>query len=178
MKRLKNTKRGELSTDQIEKRFGEVTIELIKHAKVREIYLLDQQKRSLAYAITFFRFDKNNAEVARAHNIIKNGGMIGKTLREAGFVPERHLLWTGKVRLPKWLSNKFETPDEKAATQLLEFWITNKVGQRTLYAVIMEVLNPKYNIELSSSDVRYEVPKLGLTERIYLWRRGLKTLSN
>ena len=134
--------KNRLQSDKLEKAYGLIHAEVIKHNKhIREVFLSDGKGIKREYAITFFpdRVDKTLLQIDKK---IKSGGLIGKTFRASGYDIIKRRKKNFIIELPEWLKKEFLTNKNSAKASLYEFCVKKGSKALKVYGTIFEIYNP------------------------------------
>lgn len=136
------TTKNLLQSDKLEKAYGPVHGQVLKHNKhTREVFLSDEKGIKREYAITFFP-DKVDKTLLQIDKKIKNGGLIGKTFRDNGYDIIKRKKRNFTIELPEWLRKKFSTNKKSTKSSIYEFCVKKGSGALKVYGIIFEIYNP------------------------------------
>ena len=131
-----------LQTDKLEKDYGPIRAQVLRHSKhIREVFLVDQKGIKREYAMTFFP-EKPDKDLAVINRKIKNGGLIGKTFRDNGYDIIKRKKKNFTVELSMWLKKSFETNKISTKASFYEFCVKKGSGALNIYGTILEIYNP------------------------------------
>ncbi|OHB25327.1 MAG: hypothetical protein A2542_01835 [Parcubacteria group bacterium RIFOXYD2_FULL_52_8] len=134
-----------LHTDVLTDAYGPVHAEVVRHdAQIREVHIADAQGISRTYALTFFSFDRNDAELVAIDNEIQEGGLIGQTFRKYGYEIRKNVIDVVSMAIPQWLQEKFHTPEKFAKARLSEFYADKTGKPPIIYGTVVEVYTPDF----------------------------------
>ncbi len=150
-----------LHTDLLAERYGPVSIRLLRHDnEVREVHLIDRQRVSRTYAVTFLaspcpeEFTGIDAE-------IRDGAPIGSTFRKYGCEVRKNVLKALAVELPSWLRTEFAHSSPFAKAFIVEFLARIDARPPELYGTIIEIYSPDFlTSEITEADLLREGPTL------------------
>ena len=146
--------KDKLHTDILEDRYGRIHAEVLRHdnvreakkgqERIREARLVDERNILRTYALTFLTYDKANEELVTIDDEIRQGGLIGKTFRDHGFVIKKNVVDVFIAEVPEWMRADFQTETNKAKARLTEFYA--KKGEETpvIYGTVLEIYSPDF----------------------------------
>jgi hypothetical protein len=138
--RSQHNKADTLHTDLLERSYGPVHAEVMRHdALVREVKMLDKLGRLRTYAVTFFAYDKNDAGIKAVDAEIERGGLIGKTFHAHGYATRRNVIGTFMMPITAILRKAFHTTLAILPARVVEFFVSKNDGPFSLYGTIVEV---------------------------------------
>jgi len=134
-------KHQELHTYTLEKRFGPVKNKIIKQDEsFRMIHLVDSEDISRTMGIVQFSVIKGEP-LKEAHNKIRAGSKLGRTLLEHNIEFSKKYLGTIYVELPKWLQQDFNSNAASSKAFLSQIMVQSKEEKKPfLYANLIEVI--------------------------------------
>lgn len=167
-----------LHTDVLEEKYGPIHSEVLLHNnEVREVHMLDENNISRTYAVTFFTFDRNNEEIFKIDNEIKNGGLIGKTFREHGYEVRKNVVSVFITSLSDSLKQKMKTVEKEAKVRLSEFYAKKEGEAPFVYGVVSEIYSPDFrpaiinvNDILQDNPLTESMEEVGITKD-EIWER-------
>jgi len=167
-----------LHTDVLEEKYGPIHSEVLLHNnEVREMHMLDENNISRTYAVTFFTFDRNNEEILKIDNEIKNGGLIGKTFRKYGYEVRKNVVSVFITELPDSLKEKMKIVEKEAKVRISEFYAKKQGEQPFIYGVVSEIYSPNFRpASINESDILQDNPltesmeEVGITKN-EIWDR-------
>lgn len=135
-----------LHTDVLEDKYGPIHAEVLHHdTEYREALLNDEENVARTYALTFFsESEKDDEEVQKIDEIIRNGGAIGKTFRDFGYSIRKNVIDAYLLETNPWLQEKFGVTDPKAKARLSEFLAAKEDGRPVIYGKVMEAYTPDF----------------------------------
>lgn len=146
--------REKLHTDILEQRYGPIHAVVLRHDNIREMNqgaegirearLVDEEDILRTYALTFLTYDKANKELADIDDVIRQGGLIGKTFREHGYVVKKNVIDVFIMPIPSWMKNDFRTDAEEAKARLTEFYAKREDATPVVYGTVLEVYSPDF----------------------------------
>lgn len=157
-----------LHTDVLEEKYGPVHSEVIRHDKaVREVHIVDRAGISRTYAVTFFTFDKANAEIKAIDDEIRAGGLIGKVFREHGYEIRKNVIAVSVVDLPESVRTKMKVEETQAKMRLSEFYAKKEGAPPFIYGVVAEVYSPDFRpAEVNEVDRQQDNPTSAAFDRV------------
>lgn len=136
------TTKNLLQSDKLEKAYGPISAQVIKHDKyTREVFLSDQKGVKREYAVAFFP-ENPHKDLMAINRKIKNGGLIGKTFRDNGYDIIKRKKKNFTIQLPGWLKKDFSTNKKSAEASIYEFCVKKGSGPLKVYGIIFEIYNP------------------------------------
>ncbi len=144
-----------LHTDILEDKYGPIHAVVLRHDNVREMKagserirearLVDENNILRTYALTFLTYDRGNTEIAAIDDEIRQGGSIGKTFRDHGYVVKKNVLDVFVVEvLPNWMQEDFQTNSPKAKARLTEFYAKKDKMTPLIYGTVLEIYSPDF----------------------------------
>ncbi len=128
-----------LHTDRLEKKYGIVHAEVIEHtARRRQCKIIDANGKLQTYAITFFEDSLNEPEIEER---IRQGGLIGKTLREKGYEIRKSKLDEYNLPLSKRIQEMFKVSKGRSRVKIYDFYAMKE--KPLLYGTIVEIYSPE-----------------------------------
>lgn len=144
----------ELHTDVLERKYGPIHADVLRHDNVREIKpgaerirearLVDEKNILRTYALTFLTYDKKNEELAKIDDKIREGGLIGKTFREGGYEIKKNVIDVFIISIPEWMSKDFQADSQEAKARLTEFYAKKEAESPIIYGTVLEVYSPDF----------------------------------
>jgi hypothetical protein len=143
-----------LHTDILEKKYGPIHADVIRHdnvrealqgvERIREARLVDEQDILRTYALTFLTYDRNDEELLRVDEEIREGGLIGKTFRGNGYEIKKNVIDVFLISIPEWMRIDFHTDGEKAKARLTEFYAKKGDKSPVVYGQVLEIYSPDF----------------------------------
>jgi hypothetical protein len=134
-----------LITDDLEERYGSISVRVLLHDKeLRICYLVDQLGISRLFAITFFSSKGHSAELTTIDQEIKSGKPIGKTLRKHNCLLYRNIIEKLITEIPEWMKKPFANERSYAKGQLSELFVKHKNSSIEAYGIITEIYCPDF----------------------------------
>lgn len=157
-----------LHTDVLEEKYGPVHSEIIRHDDlVREVDIVDEKGISRTHALTFFSFDRENNELNKIDEEIKNGGLIGKVFRDYGYEVRKNVIKVFLIDLSEELKKKMMVTDQKAKVRLSEFYAKKLGSDPFIYGVVSEIYSPDFRpAEINEVDIKQDNPITSAMERV------------
>lgn len=156
-----------LHTDVLESKYGPIHSEILKHDDfMREVFLSDENNIARTYALTIFQYDKNNIEIKTIDNLIKNGGLIGKTFKDNGFEVRKNVTSVFTINNPQWLKDSFSDNGEKSKARLSEFYAKKEGNEPIVYGTVLEVYSPNFRSpDINETDLAQINPTSAVLEQ-------------
>lgn len=146
--------KDKLHTDILEQKYGPIHCEVIRHDnsrealegadRVREARLVDENNVLRTYALTFLTYDRNNEEILKIDDQIREGGLIGKTFREYGYTVKKNVVDVFLISIPEWMRRDFKTDAENAKARLTEFYAKKGGEVPVIYGNVLEIYSPDF----------------------------------
>lgn len=145
--------KDQLHTDVLEKKYGKIHAEVLRHDNVREAQdrecirearLVDEENILRTYALTFLTYDRKNEEMLKIDGEIRQGGLIGETFRKHGYVVKKNVIDVFLLNLPDWMKADFKTEEEKAKARLTEFYAKKENAEPIIYGTVSEIYSPDF----------------------------------
>jgi hypothetical protein len=134
-----------LHTDVLQENYGSIEADVIRHNdEFREAHLVDPDKISRTYAVTFFPDEHENHDLKRINEEIRSGGAIGITFREHDYAIRKNVLDVFVFKLTDWLQDAFQTNERYAKARLSEFYAKTQDEQPKIYGDVLEVYTPDF----------------------------------
>ncbi len=143
-----------LHTDILEQKYGPIHADVLRHNNVREMKrgaerirearLVDEKGILRTYALTFLTYDKDNKEIARIDDEIRQEGLIGKIFREHGYTIKKNVIDVFIIPIPPWMKNDFRTEMEEAKARLTEFYAKKEDIAPLVYGTVLEIYSPDF----------------------------------
>lgn len=145
---------GELHTDVLERRYGKMHTEILRHddvsgferrkGYVREAKLLDEKGISRTHAVTFLTPEYWSEDLATIDRELREGGSIGKVFREHGYEVRKNVLDVYIGDIPERLRKDFQEPDTHAKVRLSEFYAKKHGEPARMYGKVIEIYSPDF----------------------------------
>lgn len=143
-----------LHTDILEQKYGPIHANVFRHDNVREMRrgaerirearLVDRNGISRTYALTFLTYDRGNEEIAKIDDEIRQGGLIGKTFREHGYVIKKNVIDVFIIPISPWMKNDFQVEVDEAKARLTEFYAKKGKATPVIYGTVLEIYSPDF----------------------------------
>ena len=134
-----------LHTEVLQEKYGKIDVQVLCDDDYkREVLLVDNNLVAKTYAITLKKNDwKQNKEVIKVNDAIKNGEGIGGAFKRRGFDIQKNVLDVYIMNLPKWLQDSFRTESKTAKARIIEFMV-KKDKDIYNYGIVTEVYSPHF----------------------------------
>lgn len=146
--------KDKLHTDILEQKYGPIHAVVLRHDNVKEIKkgterirearLVDEKNVLRTYALTFLTYDKSNIELVGIDDEIRQGGLIGKTFRDHGYVVKKNVIDVFIVPIPVWMQKDFSVDVKKAKARLTEFYAKKENYAPVIYGTVLEIYSPDF----------------------------------
>jgi len=146
--------KDKLHTDILEKKYGPIHAEVLRHDNVREVKkgterirearLVDRKNILRTYALTFLTYDKENSEIADIDDKIRQGGLIGQTFREHGYTIKKNVIDVFIMPISAKMSDDFKVEAKEAKARLTEFYAKKAGVTPTIYGTVLEIYSPDF----------------------------------
>ena len=143
-----------LHTDILEQKYGPIHADVIRHdnvreakegvERIREARLVDGDNILRTYALTFLTYDRNDKELLQIDEEVREGGLIGKTFREHGYVIKKNVIDVFLISIPEWMKTDFHTDEENAKSRLTEFYAKKNNQTPVIYGQVLEIYSPDF----------------------------------
>jgi hypothetical protein len=138
----------------LESIYGPIHADVLRHdnvresekgmERIREARLVDEDNILRTYALTFLTYDKNNDELVRIDDEIREGGSIGKTFRKHSYEVKKNVIDVFIIDIPKWMIDDFHVDTDKAKARLTEFYAKRKNQTPVIYGTVLEIYSPDF----------------------------------
>jgi hypothetical protein len=146
--------KDKLHTDILEQKYGPIHADVLRHdnvretkkgaERIREARLVDEKNILRTYALTFLTYDKENEEIAKIDDEIRQGGLIGKTFREHGHEIKKNVIDVFITPIPDWMRDDFKVTTNEAKARLTEFYAKKTDATPTIYGTVLEIYSPDF----------------------------------
>lgn len=146
--------KGELHTDVLERKYGKIHAEVLRHDDVskfekgkdyvREAKLLDEGGISRTHAVTFLTPEHWNGDLEMIDREIREGGSIGKVFREHGYEVRKNVLDVYVRDIPERIQRDFQESDTQAKVRLSEFYAKKSGEPARMYGKVIEIYSPDF----------------------------------
>jgi hypothetical protein len=133
----------QLHTDRLEARFGPVRAQIHEHTDSRRVIdIVDETGVSRTHAVTWFDNPNPVGMLAPAREKIRNGALLGKTIRDEGYDIEKAVLEEGIVEIPGWLADRFFTDADETEYKVYKF-ICHDGEHSETFGIVCELYSPE-----------------------------------
>lgn len=146
--------KDKLHTDVLEEKYGPIHAVVLRHDNVREMAtgaerirearLVDNNDVLRTYALTFLTYDKEDEEIAKIDDEIRQGGLIGQTFRKYGYTIKKNVIDVFIVSIPQWMRDDFQESSSEAKARLTEFYAKKDGATPTIYGTVLEIYSPDF----------------------------------
>ena len=155
-----------LHSSQLESLVGAISCEIVDQTgNYRKVHLRDAGGISRTYAVVQFN-EIMDESIREAHTKIINGGLLGKTLKQARLEYEKVCHGTFELSLPSWLRREFHTEEIIGLAIYSSIQLTHSsvsAGQKS-YAQILEIVPPGLKQHFTGNAPKLNNPGTGLQE--------------
>jgi hypothetical protein len=130
-----------LHTHTLENLFGPISLHILKqYDTIRIVELKDKECISRTLAIVRFLNIKGN-DLMKAYSVIRNGGLLGKTLCDHQINFEKEQIGSIKVKTPSWLKKDFNSDEDLSLGFISNICVTDSVtNEKFLFSEIIEII--------------------------------------
>jgi hypothetical protein len=139
-----------LLSEELEKSFGKIRARILRQTEQwRECYLVDKNNKAHAFAITHFCQMSYDSKMSLAVNAIRNGSLIGQTLRESRIDFSKHRISRLLFRSPRWMERLHNAASGELAGTISSIFVTSN---RDLchFVDVLEFREPDFEFIVSS----------------------------
>lgn len=134
-----------LHTDVLEEKYGPVHADVLYHDdQFREARLVDEKGISRTHTLTFFEYDRSNAEISKINDEIQAGGLIGKVFREHGYTIKKNVIDVFMMPLTSKMKGDFQTDNDEAKARISEFYAKKGGEDPVIYGKVLEIYSPDF----------------------------------